>query len=64
MVRDKSLPVGALDDVCVVVIVSLGFMLLCPERLVEAHAIRAASARDGYESDNASAAKVSQPLVR
>lgn len=42
LLPDASFPVGVLDDVLAVVLASRGFLLLCPEHLVEAHAIRAA----------------------
>lgn len=42
LLPDASFPVGALDDVLAVVLASRGFLLLCPERLVETHAVRAA----------------------
>jgi uncharacterized membrane protein YkvA (DUF1232 family) len=42
LVPDASFPLGALDDALAVVLASRGFILLCPESLVEAHAIRAA----------------------
>lgn len=44
LVPDTSFPLGALDDALAVVLASRGFMLLCPESLVEAHAILAARA--------------------
>ena len=46
LLPDKSFPIGALDDVLAVVLASRGFMLLCPQSLVETHAARAASAHD------------------
>jgi len=45
-VPDASFPLGALDDALAVVLASRGFMLLCPESLVETHAILAARARE------------------
>jgi len=46
LLPDNSLPIGALDDVLAIVLASRGFMLLCPQSLVEDHAMRAASAPD------------------
>jgi uncharacterized membrane protein YkvA (DUF1232 family) len=46
LVPDASFPLGVLDDVLAVVLASRGFMLLCPESLVEAHAMLAARARE------------------
>ena len=46
LMPDASLPVGVLDDVLAAVLASRGFMLLCPERLVQEHAVRAARARE------------------
>jgi uncharacterized membrane protein YkvA (DUF1232 family) len=42
LIPDASFPLGALDDAFAVVLASRIFMLLCPESLVEAHAILAA----------------------
>jgi len=41
-VPDAWFPLGALDDILAIVLASRAFMLLCPESLVEAHAILAA----------------------
>ncbi len=46
LVRDSSLPAGVLDDVVVVALASRCFLLLCPDALVEEHAVRAARARN------------------
>lgn len=46
LVPDASFPVGVLDDALAMVLASRGFMLLCPQHLVQAHAIRAARARE------------------
>lgn len=43
LVPDKSFPIGALDDLLAIILASRGFMLLCPQGLIEAHAVRAAS---------------------
>ena len=48
LVPDASFPLGALDDCLAVVLASHGFMLLCPESLVEAHAIQAARAGERW----------------
>jgi uncharacterized membrane protein YkvA (DUF1232 family) len=44
LVPDASLPLGVLDDAFAIVLASRAFMLLCPESLVEEHAILAARA--------------------
>jgi uncharacterized membrane protein YkvA (DUF1232 family) len=46
LVRDSSLPGGVVDDVVVVTLASRCFLLLCPDALVEEHALRAARARN------------------
>jgi uncharacterized membrane protein YkvA (DUF1232 family) len=46
VVPDNFFPVGFLDDMVVVSLASRGFMLLCPQSLVESHANLAASAED------------------
>jgi uncharacterized membrane protein YkvA (DUF1232 family) len=46
LLPDASFPVGILDDVLAVVLASRGFLLLCPESLVQMHAMRAARANE------------------
>jgi len=45
LLPDWSIPLGFLDDVLIIVLAARGFMWLCPEQLVQEHAIRATLTR-------------------
>ena len=46
LMPDAWFPAGLLDDLLVVVLASRGFMLICPEHLVQEHAARTTRARE------------------
>ena len=46
LVPDGFRPFGLLDDVVLIVLAARSFMRLCPDRLVEEHAVKAARARE------------------
>jgi len=43
LMPDAAFPVGLIDDLFVITVVSRGFILLCPRWMVTEHALRAAS---------------------
>lgn len=46
VIPDAMAPVGLLDDIVAVAVAGRCFMWMCPERLVQEHALKAARARD------------------